>query len=154
MNCDVPSYHEYRFPADIIAHAVWLYFRFSLSFRDIEDLLAQRGITVTYETIRQWCGTFGHTYARRLRRRRGQQGDTWSLMNSCVAQWTPPVLMACRREDGDVLDSWRTLSHARSEAKLEEHLELLRCHYNFVRPHGAVPSRLPTTPVRDELLAA
>ena len=47
------------FPPDIIAHAVWLYFRFSLSFRDVEDLLAQRGSTVTYETIRRWCRTFG-----------------------------------------------------------------------------------------------
>ena len=57
------SYQGYRFPPDIIAHAVWLYFRFSLSFRDVEDLLAQRGITVTYETIRRWCRTFGHAYA-------------------------------------------------------------------------------------------
>ncbi len=59
MNNPAPSYHGYRFPAEIIAHAVWLYFRFSLSLRDVEDLLAQRGITVTYETIRQWCRTFG-----------------------------------------------------------------------------------------------
>jgi transposase-like protein len=53
------SYRGYRFPADIISHAVWLYFRFGLSFRDVEDLLAERGITVTYEAIRQWCPTFG-----------------------------------------------------------------------------------------------
>ena len=59
-----PSYHGYRFPPDIIAHAVWMYFRFSLSFRDVEDLLAQRGITVTYETIRRWCRSFGRSYAR------------------------------------------------------------------------------------------
>ena len=59
MNNPAPSDHGYRFPSDIIAHAVWLYFRFSLSFRDVEDLLVQRGITVTYETIRQWCRTFG-----------------------------------------------------------------------------------------------
>ena len=52
MTSPAPSYHGYRFPPDIIAHAVWLYFRFSLSFRDVEDLLAQRGVTVTYETIR------------------------------------------------------------------------------------------------------
>ena len=79
MNSPTPSYHGYRFPADIIAHAVWLYFRFNLSFRDVEDLLAQRGITVTCETIRQWCGTFGHAYGRRLRQRRGRLGDTWHL---------------------------------------------------------------------------
>lgn len=59
MNSDAPSYHGYRSSADIIAHAVWLYFRFNVSFRDVEDLLAQRGITVTYETIRQWYRTFG-----------------------------------------------------------------------------------------------
>ena len=73
------SYHGYRFPPDIISHAVWLYQRFSLSFRDAEDLLAQRGVTVTSETIRQWCLTFGPAYARTLRRRRGRLGDTWYL---------------------------------------------------------------------------
>jgi putative transposase len=68
------SYHGYRFPPEIISHAVWLYHRFCLSFRDTEDLLAQRGITVSYETIRHWCQTFGPDYARRLRRRRGRMG--------------------------------------------------------------------------------
>ena len=70
----MPSYRGYRFPPEIISHAVWLYHRFSLSFRDVEDLLAERGITVTYETIRQWCLTFGIDYARRLRSRRGRTG--------------------------------------------------------------------------------
>ena len=56
MSSHAPSYHGYRFPSEIISHAVWLYYRFALSFRDVEDLLAQRGITVTYETIRQWWG--------------------------------------------------------------------------------------------------
>ena len=55
MTSQAPNYHGYRFPPEIISHAVWLYHRFCLSFRDAEDLLAQRGITVTYETIRQWC---------------------------------------------------------------------------------------------------
>ena len=71
-----PSYRGYRFPPEIISHAVWLYQRFGLSFRDVEDLLAERGITVTYEAIRQWCRTFGLDYARRLR---GRLGDTWYL---------------------------------------------------------------------------
>ena len=53
-----PSYRGYRFPPEIIGHAVWLYHRFCVSFRDAEDLLAQRGVTVTYETIRQWCRIF------------------------------------------------------------------------------------------------
>ena len=79
MNRDAPCYYGYRFPPLIISHAVWLYHRFCLSFRDAEDLLAQRGITVSYETIRQWCRTFGPAYARSLRRRRGRLGDTWYL---------------------------------------------------------------------------
>ena len=54
MRSQSASYHGYRFPPDLISHAVWLYHRFCLSFRDVEDLLAQRGVTVTYETIRQW----------------------------------------------------------------------------------------------------
>ena len=79
MTSQPPSYRGYRFPPAIISHAVWLYHRFSLSFRDVEDLLAERGVTVTYEAIRQWCRTFGLDYARRLRRNRGRMGDTWYL---------------------------------------------------------------------------
>ncbi len=74
-----PSYTGYRFPAEIISHAVWLYFRFPLSYRDVEELMAARGVIVTYETIRQWCRTFGQQYANQLRRRRGQTGDKWHL---------------------------------------------------------------------------
>ena len=79
MNNDAPSYHGYRFPSEIISHAIWLYHRFCLSFRDVEDLLAERGIQVSYETIRQWCRKFGPEYARRLKRRQGRLGDTWHL---------------------------------------------------------------------------
>lgn len=64
MNTNTPTYQGYRFPPDIISHAVWLYHRFCLSFRDVEDLLAERGIIVSYETIRQWCQKFGAEYAR------------------------------------------------------------------------------------------
>jgi putative transposase len=73
------SYKDFRFPPEIISHAVWLYFRFSLSFRDVEELLAQRGIVVTYETVRQWCLKFGQMYANELRRRRPKTRDTWHL---------------------------------------------------------------------------
>ena len=105
MNSPAPSYHGYRFPAEIIAHAVWIYFRFSLSFRDVEDLLAQRNITVTYETIRQWCLTFGLGYARTLRRRRGRLGDTWHLDELFVAiNGRKQYLWRAVDEDGDVLD--------------------------------------------------
>src|SRR5258708_585502 len=78
-NSLAPNYKGYRFPPEIISHAVWLYFRFSLSFRDVEELLAQRGIVVTYETVRQWCLKFGQTYANELRRRRPRCGDTWHM---------------------------------------------------------------------------
>ncbi len=64
-------YSGYRFHPTIISHAVWLYHRFSLSFRDVEDLLAERGITVSYESIRQWCNQFGSEYARTLKKRQG-----------------------------------------------------------------------------------
>jgi putative transposase len=74
-----PSYKRHRFPPEIIAHAVWLYFRFALSYRDVEELLAERGVTVTYETIRQWCQKFGQAYANDLRRRRPRPGDKWHL---------------------------------------------------------------------------
>ena len=64
---------------DYFAHAVWLYFRFNLSYRDVEELLGERGIGVTYETIRQWVQKFGQTFANRLRRRRVRPGDKWHL---------------------------------------------------------------------------
>ena len=69
-------YRRHRFPPAIIQHAVWLYYRFNLSHRDIEDLLAERGITVSYESIRRWCNKFGPRYAKRLKRRHQGYGDT------------------------------------------------------------------------------
>jgi hypothetical protein len=74
-----PCYKHHRFPVEIISHAVWLYFRFSLSYRDVEELMAARGIVLTYETIRQWCQKFGQKYANQVRRRRAQTGDKWHL---------------------------------------------------------------------------
>ena len=72
MPDDVAHDPRYRFPPAIISHAIWLYYRFTLSFRDVEDVLAQRAITVSYESIRHWCEAFGAAYAWRLRRRAGQ----------------------------------------------------------------------------------
>jgi putative transposase len=72
-------YRGYRFPHEIIAHAVWLYFRFHLSFRDVQDLLAARGVLVSHEAIRQWCAKFGAAFASGLRRRRARPGDIWHL---------------------------------------------------------------------------
>jgi putative transposase len=74
-----PLYRGYRFPAEIISHAVWLYLRFALSHRDIEDLLAERGVQVSYEAIRLWCRTFGAAFAVGLRRCRRRAAGKWHL---------------------------------------------------------------------------
>ena len=96
---------RYRFPTAIISHAVWLYYRFTLSFRDVEDLLAQRGITVSYETIRHWCETFGLAYARRLRRRIRPLSDTWHLDELFVTiHGRRQYLWRAVDQDGDVID--------------------------------------------------
>jgi putative transposase len=70
---------NHRFPVEIISHGVWLYFRFCLSYRDVEELLFAWGIIVTYEAIRKWCRKFGQPYANQLRCRRPQSGDKWHL---------------------------------------------------------------------------
>jgi len=72
-------YKRYRFPPEIIQYAVWVYYRFNLSHRDVEDLLAERGVVVSYESIRLWCIKFGQRYARRLKRRHQGFGDTFYL---------------------------------------------------------------------------
>ena len=72
-----PLYKRHRFPVEIIQYAVWLYYRFNLSHRDVEDLLAERGITVSYESIRLWCQKFGSHYAKRLKRRHQGFGETF-----------------------------------------------------------------------------
>ena len=77
MNTKNP-YHRHRFPSEIISHCVWLYYRFSLSYRDIELMMAERGLSLTYETIRYWCLKFGHLYAKQMRKRK-VWGDTWHL---------------------------------------------------------------------------
>ena len=71
------TYKRYRFPPEIISYAVWLYFRFNLSHRDVEDLLAERGIIVSYESIRYWCIKFGSIYTRRLKRKHQGFSDTF-----------------------------------------------------------------------------
>jgi putative transposase len=75
----IKRYKHHRFPVEIISHAVWLYFRFCLSYRDVEELLFARGVTVTYEAIRKWCRKFGQSYANQLRRRHPRPGDKWHL---------------------------------------------------------------------------
>ena len=79
MSAPSPLYRRHRFPPAIISHAVYLYFRFTLSYRDVEELLAVRGIVVSYETIRRWCLKFGPIFAVELRRRRPSPRDHWHL---------------------------------------------------------------------------
>jgi putative transposase len=105
MKTEGPSYRRHRYPAQIIGHAVWLYHRFSLSFRDVEDLLAERGIVVSYETIRQWCAEFGPAYARALKKRSGRLGDTWFLDEVFVTILGERCyLWRAVDQDGDTLD--------------------------------------------------
>ena len=99
-----PTYKRHRFPPAIIGHAVWLYFRFALSYRDVEELLAERGVLVTYETIRQWCQKFGQSYANELRRR-PRPGDKWHLDEVFVGiNGTQQYLWRAVDQDGTVLD--------------------------------------------------
>lgn len=81
MDTSAPSnsYKHHRFPAEIISHGVWLYYRFCLSYRDVEELRFERGVVVTYEAIRKWCRKFGQHYANQLRHRRPRPGDKWHL---------------------------------------------------------------------------
>ncbi len=141
MTSQLPSYHGYRFPREIISHAVWLYHRFGLSCRDAEDLLAQRAITVTYETIRQWCRTFGPVYARTLRRRRGRMGDTWHLDELFVSiQGRQQYLWRAVDEDGDVLD---ILVQSRRNRRAA-----IRFFRKLLKRQGGVPRRLITDKLR------
>ena len=105
MSNDRLSYRRHRFPPEIISHAVWLYHRFGLSLREVEDLLAERGITVSYEAIRYWCAKFGVEYARRLRRRQGRLGDSWFLDEVFVSiRGERHYLWRGVDQDGDLID--------------------------------------------------
>ena len=106
---DIPSvttkYKNHRFPVEIISHAVWLYFRFCLSFRDVEELLLERGVVVTYEAIRKWCRKFGQPYANQLRRRRPRPGDKWHLEEVFVMiKGKRQDLWRAVEQEGNVLD--------------------------------------------------
>jgi putative transposase len=98
-------YKRHRFPAEIISHCVWLYYRFSLSYRDVEELMAERGVTLSHEAVRYWCRKFGQTYANQLRRRRPQPGDTWHLDEVFLTiHGERHYLWRAVDQDGNVLD--------------------------------------------------
>jgi putative transposase len=100
-----PSYRGHRYPVEVISHCVWLYFRFPLSFREVEELMLQRGVIVSYETIRRWCAKFGQAYANGLRRRRPRLGDKWHLDEVFVRiNGELKYLWRAVDQDGNVLD--------------------------------------------------
>lgn len=79
MGIETPSYRGFRYPAKIISHCVWLYHRFPLSLREVQEMMLRHGVVVSHETVQQWCAKFGQTYANGLRRRRARPGDKWHL---------------------------------------------------------------------------
>jgi transposase-like protein len=93
------SYRRHRFPVEIIQHAIWLYLRFTLSYRDVEELLAERGLDVSYETVRRWVLKFGPLIARRLRRGRPRPSAQWHLDEMVV------------RIAGKRMYLWRAVDH-------------------------------------------
>ncbi len=104
MKISTTLYKRHRFPPEIIQYAVWLYHRFRLSHRDVEDLLAERGITVSYESIRLWCNKFGLKYARRLKKKHQGYGDTFFIDEVFV------------KIDGMQHYQWRTLTYGQTQS--------------------------------------
>jgi putative transposase len=109
MTCVPATYPGYRFPAEIISYTVWLYHVFGLSFQEVELLLAERGITVNHESIRQWCLKFGADFARKLRRRRPKPGDTWHLDEVLILSAKSGCLRQSRKSGHARLGPWRTI---------------------------------------------
>jgi putative transposase len=141
MSRNASSYHRYRFAREIISRAVWLYHRFSLSFRDVEDLLAGRGITVSYGAIRLWCLKFGPRYARSLKRRQGRLGDTWHLDELFVTiRGRRHYLWQAVDQDGDLID---ILVQSRRDRCAAE-----RFFRKLLHGQGAAPRRLVTDKLR------
>ncbi|MFI6063625.1 IS6 family transposase, partial [Streptomyces sp. NPDC051286] len=105
MGAASPSYKGHRYPVEVIAHCVWLYFRFPLSFREVEELMFQRGVIVSYETIRRWCAKFGQAYANGLRRHRPRPGGKWHLDEVFIKINSElKYLWRAVDQDGNVLD--------------------------------------------------
>ena len=107
MHTPAPTdpYKNHRFPAEISSHGVWLYYRFCLSYRDVEELLFIRGITVTYEAIRKWGRKFGQQYANQLRRRCPRLGDTWHMDEAFLTiNGDRHYLWRAVDQEGNVLD--------------------------------------------------
>ena len=114
------SYRRHRFPPVIIQHAVWLYLRFTLSYRDVEELLAERGLDISYETVRCWVLKFGPVIARRLRRRRPRPSDRWHLDEMVVriaGKRIAGEFLSPRAREGQYLPAWvRRAAHWQGRA--------------------------------------
>jgi putative transposase len=132
------SYRRHRFPPSIIQHAIWLYLRFTLSYRDVEDLLAERGLDLSYETVRRWVLKFGPAVARRLRERRPRPSDRWHLDEMVV------------RIAGKHLYLWRAVDHEGEvldmlvQRRRRDKRAALRLMRKLLRKQGFAPKLLIT----------
>jgi len=98
-------YQRHRFPPEIISHCVWLYYRFALSFRDVEEIMAERGVTLSYEAIREWSRKFGNSFAKKLKQNRPQTGDKWHLDEMFIKiNGKPHYLWRAVDQNGNALD--------------------------------------------------
>jgi len=98
-------YQRHRFPPEIISHCVWLYYRFALSFRDVEEIMAERGVTLSYEAIREWSRKFGNSFAKKLKQNRLQTGDKWHLDEMFIKiNGKPHYLWRAVDQNGNALD--------------------------------------------------
>jgi putative transposase len=135
------TYKRHRFPAEVISYAVWLYFRFNLSHRDIEDLLAERGITVSHESIRLWCNKFGPKYARRLKQKHRGYGDTFFIDEVFVKiNGKQHYLWRAVDQDGEVVDVFLQAKRDGAAAK--------RFFKRLLRSHGSEPRKIVTDKLR------
>src|SRR3954464_3532445 len=139
---DQLSYRRHRFPPPVIQHAIWLYLRFTLSYRDVEELLAERGLEISYETARRWVLKFGPGFARRLRRSRPRPSDRWHL-DEMVVRIAGKRMYLWRAVDheGEVIDM---LVHDPAIARAQpDDLERLsdRQHRPVLRPDRLRPAR-------------
>jgi putative transposase len=131
------SYARHQFPAEVIRHAVWLYLRFTLSYRDVEELLAERGIEVSYETVRRWVLKFGPAFARNLRRRRPKPTATWHLDEMVISiQGRRMYLWRAVDSEGEVLDLL-----VQSKRNTKAALRLMR---KLLKKQGYAPDELVT----------
>jgi putative transposase len=134
-------YKRHRFPPEIISHAVWLYYRFNLSHRDIEDLLAERSITVSYETIRLWCIKFGPRYSKRLKRKHRGFGDTFYIDEVFVKiNGKQHYLWRAVDQDGEVVDVFLQARRDGAAAK--------RFFKRLLRSHGGEPRKIVADKLR------